>query len=108
MVPSTSDGVGWEVQQLRQMQLLPHVIWVMPPGYATPSGEVEWNAARSSLLALGLQLPEFEHDGALVLLDAEGRMRSRFSFDLVWTGELAELVRTHVWRGLPPFISAET
>ena len=78
--------------------MLPHTVWVMPPADAFPSGEREWDRGRTGLASLGVELPAYQRDGAFVLLDAAGAVRSQEPFDCLWNGGLTELITHKAWR----------
>jgi len=92
IVPSDSDGVRWEVQQITSMGMLAHTLWVMPPADAFPSGEREWELGRTGLAPLGVQLPPFQREGAFVILDGQGSVRKLVPFGALWNGALTELL----------------
>jgi len=102
MLPSASEGVRHEMAALVAGKLLLHVVCIMPPADAVPSGEHEWKAARGALATLGVALPEYDPAGAFVLLDANGELRHKEPFATIWNGGFADMILKYVWRGLPP------
>jgi hypothetical protein len=98
VIPSQSEGLLWEAEQLVARGLLENTIWIMPPADATPSGEWEWSCSREPLESLGIRLPKFRNEGGFVFLDHSGKLKYEVSFDELWCGRLSGLVRRYAWR----------
>lgn len=98
IVPSTSDGVLWEMEQLSRYHY-EKTILVMPPSkYYQGAAEKHWRETLQELVHRGISLPVYDPKGALFLLDAQGQMARACSFkSLLGGSRVQDLIRQIPW-----------
>jgi hypothetical protein len=98
LVPHASAGVAWEIDELHRRGSLDRTLLVMPPASSNYDVAALWSDAVQLCNSHGLQVPVYDPEGALLLMRADGGIRERWSFDLVWRNRLA----LPLHRVLPP------
>jgi hypothetical protein len=77
IVPGPSDGVLWEVRHLARDHHA-KTRYIMPPakflGGDAHRAETLWDEARLPCFSRGIDLPKYDPEGALLMLDANGRV----------------------------------
>jgi hypothetical protein len=84
IVPDTSEGVIWEMKQLKGFY--EKAVYIMPPTKyyqgAAESAEKHWDETRREFEGRNIFLPEYSRDGALFMLDGQGRIAEDIPFDV--------------------------
>jgi hypothetical protein len=83
VVPGTSKGVVWEVEQLRNY--FKKTVFVMPPAryWRKPLKNVEqlWHEIRTEFSTRGILMPSYDRSGALFRLNEQGQLDQQESFE---------------------------
>jgi hypothetical protein len=88
IMPQTSEGVRWELEQIRLAQMLTRCLFVLPP-ISNDLDAPKLVAGGCALLShLGIEAPEYDRDGLLFTVGETGNLCQVFGFDEVWNDTL--------------------
>jgi hypothetical protein len=101
VLPADSEGLSWELGEIRRQRVTAKTIFVVPPREMADVPALS-PATRRHLEALGYKLPKGIDPGFL-LMDGDGGCERHIPFDCIWDGRLdAELCEILHARLLPP------
>jgi hypothetical protein len=90
VMPQASEGVRWEIDQLRSLRMLARCLFVFPP-VSLDLDSAKLIASGCELLGqLGIERPAYDRDGLLFGVSDDGKLRQVFSFDEVWNDTLKD------------------
>ncbi len=101
VLASPTDGVSWEVGELKARERLECSVIVMTPKEADGYGEREWHQAAARYVDRGVHIGPYAPSGGFVFLHKDGTRRVMLEFESLWNGELLRAV-------LPAVIEALT
>jgi hypothetical protein len=75
VVPSDRPGTMWEIETLKNSDLLHKVIFIMPPrSKGALDTRERWEVARQAMAAHGLDAPDYQDHGLLFVVSANGKV----------------------------------
>lgn len=89
VVPAISSGVRWEIDFLKEHDLLTKCIFVMPPGLGEGFAET-WQC---SIGQLPIEMPPYSSKGMLYSVDSSGRLHTKANLAVKTTRALAARFR---------------
>ena len=92
IVPSASEGMRWELNELQRRGLLAKCLFVQPPDSTEFDVRALWAGASDALRHVGVEVPPFDERGLLFRVDPSGKTAETFPFALVWENQLADRV----------------
>jgi tetratricopeptide (TPR) repeat protein len=100
LLASPSEGVAWEVRQLRDRNLLERTGFIMVPNALEAGAGEVWEACRKRYRAFGLQLPPYSEEGAFVFFSNKRTRPRMLPFEAVWDGALNAYIQEILLREL--------
>jgi hypothetical protein len=82
VLPSAHEGTKWEIQFLKQENLLSKCVLLMPPRTRQFDWRSKWEQAAQALQQYSITLPEYNERGLLFTLDEAGKVADARVFSL--------------------------
>lgn len=89
VIPSDHDGTRWELDYLREQNLLSKSVFVMPPN-ASDQIIHDWERSRGQL---PIYMPPYSKKGMLYTLDSVGKLQSSESLNVGTTAALVSRIK---------------
>ncbi len=80
IVPLPSDELIWELNRIKEMDLLNKCVFVMPPESRSKFTEKKWNQAVREYHHVGIELPAYDRSGLLFTVENNGAVRHTMRF----------------------------
>ena len=80
IVPSKSDGLAWEIHQIRDRSMLEKCVFIMPGNHRTGFAKQNWELTAKELRRVGIRAPSFHRSGRLFTVDNSGLVRKTAAF----------------------------
>lgn len=93
LIPSAHEGTRWEIQHLKEQNLLSKTVFIMPPANRQFDWPLRWKQASESLRGLSIVLPEYQPRGLLFTIDSAGHLKDARMFPLFYRRSLRKSVR---------------
>jgi len=95
-VPSASEGVLWEMEQILEKNLLDLVYFIMPPEEAIDKSEYDWESYRHLWKKLNFpEFPNYNNDGCFFRWDEHLKNWKTYPFSSIWNGNFHHTIRNH-------------
>ena len=88
LLASNSPGVRWEIETIREKELLAKVLFVMPPHSASLDMEGRWTEAGRLLSEHGIEAPAWQPQGLFFAVTDRGKCDWTLRFDALWENAL--------------------
>jgi tetratricopeptide (TPR) repeat protein len=92
MVPHLSEGVRWELELLIKRRALGKTLFVMPPLATDIDVAKLWAEAALMMGEYDLRVPPYQPDGSIFSFGPDGRIASKWEFQLLWNNELMKAI----------------
>lgn len=83
VVPSSNDGIKWEIKWILKNKYLKKCIFIMPPAVFVKSfnWEINWNITKNELKNFGIDLPQYNKRGLIFTYGNDKKINFRLTID---------------------------